>query len=81
VVRQHPGLVRESGFAATVEEHEIGPAAVAAPIRSSGGGVVAAVAVPGPAFRVNVDTIPGLAGHVLAAADEISQRDGDPERG
>ncbi len=43
--------------------------------------VLGAVGVSGPTFRVNEDTIPGLAEHVLAAADEISQRNGHPERG
>ncbi len=74
-------LFRDRGFACTSEEHEMGLAAIAAPIRSIDGGVVAAVTVSGPTFRVNEDTIPGLAKHVLAAADEISQRNGHPKRG
>jgi IclR family transcriptional regulator, acetate operon repressor len=81
VLRQQLGLVRERGFACTIDEHEMGLAAVAAPIRSIDGGVVAAVTVSGPTFRVNQDTIPGLAAHVLAAAGEISQRMGHPKRG
>jgi DNA-binding IclR family transcriptional regulator len=81
VLRQQLGLVRDRGFASTSEEHEIGLAAVAAPVRSIDGGVVAAVTVSGPTFRVNEDTIPGLAKHVLAAADEISHRNGHPKRG
>lgn len=81
VLREQLGLVRDRGFASTSEEHERGLAAVAAPIRSLDGGVVAAVTVSGPTFRVNEDTIPGLAKHVMAAADEISQRNGHPKRG
>jgi DNA-binding IclR family transcriptional regulator len=75
------GLVRERGSASTREEQERGLAAIAAPIRSLDGGVVAAVPVSGPTARVSGDTIPGLAEHVLAAADEVSQRNGHPERG
>ncbi len=81
VLRKQLGLVRDRGFACTSEEYEMGLAAIAAPIRSIDGGVVAAVTVSGPTFRVNEDTIPGLAKHVLAAADEISQRNGHPKRG
>ena len=81
LLRQQLGLVREQRFACMLEEHELGLAGVAAPIRSAHGGVVAAVSVSGPTFRINRDTIPRLAAHVLAAADEISQRNGHPKRG
>jgi DNA-binding IclR family transcriptional regulator len=80
-LRQQLALVRELGYAYTLEEHEIGLAAVAAPIRSLDGQVVAAVAISGPRYRLNEDTIPDLAQHVLAAAAEISQRNGYPKRG
>lgn len=73
--------VRERGYAYTVEEHEIGLAAVAAPIRAMDGQVVAAVTVSGPTFRLNEETIPGIAERVVAAAGEISQRNGFPKRG
>jgi IclR family acetate operon transcriptional repressor len=78
---QQLALVRERGYAYTLEEHEIGLAAVAAPIRSLDGQIVAAVAISGPRYRLDEDTIPGLAQHVLAAAAEISQRNGYPKRG
>lgn len=81
VLGQQLALVRERGYAYTLEEHEIGLAAVAAPIRSLDGEVVAAVAISGPRYRLDEDTIPGLAQHVLAAAAEISQRNGYPKRG
>lgn len=81
VLGQQFALVREHGYAYTLEEHEIGLAAVAAPIRSLDGQVVAAVVISGPRFRLNEDTIPDLAQHVLAAAAEISQRNGYPKRG
>jgi DNA-binding IclR family transcriptional regulator len=81
VLRQQLALVRERGYAATSEEHELGLAAVAAPICSLDGRVVAAVTVSGPTFRVDEATIPGLAVHVRAAADAVSQRNGRPKRG
>jgi DNA-binding IclR family transcriptional regulator len=43
--------------------------------------VIAAVTASGPTFRINEDTIPDVAKHVLAAAAEISQRHGYPRRG
>jgi IclR family transcriptional regulator, acetate operon repressor len=74
-------VVRKRGYASTMEEHEIGLAAIAAPVRTLDGHVIAAVSASGPTFRINEDTLPDLAEHVLAAAAEISQRHGYPRRG
>jgi IclR family acetate operon transcriptional repressor len=71
--------IRKLGYAYSVDEHEIGLAGVAAPIRSLGGGVVAAVAASGPSFRITPDNVPELADHVLAAAAAISERNGYPK--
>ncbi len=73
--------VRERGYGVTFDEYEPGLAALAAPIRALDGRVIAAVAISGPTFRINDETIPRLATHVVAAADEISQRNGYPKRG
>jgi IclR family transcriptional regulator, acetate operon repressor len=73
--------VRQQGYGFTLEEYEIGLAAVAAPIRDLDGNVVAAVSVSGPKFRINPETIPALAESVIAAAEEISQRNGQPKLG
>ena len=73
--------VRERGYGVTFDEYGPGLAALAAPIRALGGRVVAAGALSRPALRVNDETIPRLATHVVAAADEISQRNGYPKRG
>jgi IclR family acetate operon transcriptional repressor len=73
--------VRNQGYGFTLEEYEVGLAAVAAPIRDLDGQVVAAVGISGPNFRINRDTIPGLAEQVIAAAVEISQRNGQPKPG
>jgi IclR family transcriptional regulator, acetate operon repressor len=74
-------LVRGRGYAVTVEEHEIGLAAVAAPLRGIDGDVVAAVTASGPTFRLNADTLPHVVEQVSAAAAAISQRNGYPKLG
>jgi DNA-binding IclR family transcriptional regulator len=73
--------IRERGYATTSEEHEIGLAVIAAPIRALDGKVIAAVTLSGPTFRINEDTVPGLAEQVLAAAAQISWRRGHVKRG
>jgi DNA-binding IclR family transcriptional regulator len=80
-LKEQLGLVRERGYASTRDEYEIGLAAVGAPIRTLDGHVIAAVTATGPTFRINDETLPGIAGHVLAAAAEISERHGYPKRG
>jgi DNA-binding IclR family transcriptional regulator len=74
-------VVRERGYAVTVDEQEIGLAAVAAPIRAFDGQVVATLIVSGPTFRLTEDTIPDVAQQVMAAAAEISERNGYPKAG
>lgn len=71
----------ERGYALAVEEQEIGLVAVAAPVRSLDGEVIAAVVVSGPTFRVNEESIPKIAEQVLSAAAEISERNGYPKAG
>ncbi|WP_440712558.1 IclR family transcriptional regulator [Gordonia sp. FQ] len=70
--------VRELGYSYTGEELEIGLAAIGAPIRSLRGDVEAALAISGPSFRVNRETLPGLIEELLAAASSISARNGYP---
>lgn len=74
-------VVRESGFARSVDELEVGLAAVAAPIRALDGRVIAALAVSGPTYRINDETIPAIAARMLKAAAEISERNGYPKAG
>jgi IclR family transcriptional regulator, acetate operon repressor len=80
-LKEELALVRARGYASTREEHEIGLAAVGAPVRTLDGHVIAAVTASGPTFRITEDTLPDIAGHVVAAATEISQRHGYPRRG
>jgi DNA-binding IclR family transcriptional regulator len=62
------------GFATTFEEYEVGLNAVAVPVRDHTGGVVAAVSVSGPAFRLVPDRIQEVAGVLQAAGSQISRR-------
>ena len=77
-LKRELAVVRERGYASVRDAHEIGLAAVGAPIRTLDGHVIAAVTASGPTFRIDPDV---LAGHVLTAAAEISQRHGYPRRG
>ncbi|WP_124728139.1 IclR family transcriptional regulator [Staphylospora marina] len=49
--------IREDGFALSVEEREEGTAAVAVPVFSRGGKLVAALTVSGPVLRMNEPTM------------------------
>lgn len=66
------------GWGTTVEELEVGLDAVAAPVRDAGGGVVAAVSVSGPSFRLAPGDLERLAPRVVAAAEALSRRLGFP---
>ncbi|MFD5712291.1 IclR family transcriptional regulator [Streptomyces pharetrae] len=68
--------VVEQGYGATVEELELGLAAVAAPIRAHDGEVIAAISVSGPVYRLNPDRLPELARRTVAAGAELSRRMG-----
>ncbi|GAA1296583.1 IclR family transcriptional regulator [Planotetraspora silvatica] len=67
---------RRRGYAVTVEEFEIGLNAIAAPIRSHDGEVVAAVSASGPAYRFSEKRMHALAPTLIAGADDISRRMG-----
>ena len=65
---------RESGFARTFEELEVGLDAIAAPVRSVDGEVVAAVDVSGPAHRLQAGGRPELVRLTRDAAADLSRR-------
>ncbi|MER6984976.1 IclR family transcriptional regulator [Streptomyces carpinensis] len=67
---------RERGYAVTLEELEIGLHAMAAPIRSHHGDVVAALSASGPAYRFTEERIHELAPLLIKGAEEISHRMG-----
>ncbi|MCT9930830.1 IclR family transcriptional regulator [Planotetraspora sp. A-T 1434] len=74
VLRVQLGEARQRGYAVTVEEYEIGLNAIAAPIRSYEGEVVAAVSASGPAYRFGEKRMHELAPVLIAGADDISHR-------
>jgi len=80
-LRKQLGEVRDRGFAYTIDEHEVGLASVAAPIREFSGDVCAAVLLSAPTFRMHEETIEAIAERVLAAAAAISERNGFPKSG
>lgn len=78
-LREHLHAVASQGFALDHEECEPGLCCAAAPVFDATGGLVAAVSVSAPAFRVEGDrlertTVPALVG----AAEELSQALGAP---
>lgn len=81
VLRTGLAEIRERGYATSTEEHEVGLVAVAAPIRGLDGEVVAALVASGPTFRLTADAVPAVATDVVAAAEQVSQRNGAPKRG
>ncbi len=68
--------VRREGHAVAADELEIGLTAVAAPVRGTGGDVVASLSVSGPSFRLGQAEIPAVVHAVTAAADAVSERMG-----
>ncbi|WP_433257010.1 IclR family transcriptional regulator [Streptosporangium sp. CA-135522] len=65
---------RHRGYAVTLEEYEIGLNAIAAPIRSYDGEIVAAVSASGPAYRFSRERMCELAPVLIAGARDISHR-------
>jgi DNA-binding IclR family transcriptional regulator len=66
--------VRRSGWAGVREELEVGLNAVAAPVRDSGGKIIAALSVSGPSYRLEPARLEAVARMTVAAADRISRR-------
>ena len=60
------------GWAASLDELEIGLAAVAAPLRAANGTVVAAIAVSGPTARINDRGITALGDLLVAESRRLS---------
>ena len=73
-LREQLREIRDTGYAYTIEELEVGMNAAGSPIRTADGEVVAAVGVSGPAFRLPAESIQDLGERVAEAAEDISQR-------
>ncbi|MFI7412808.1 IclR family transcriptional regulator [Streptomyces sp. NPDC049627] len=67
---------RERGYAVALEELEIGLHAMAAPIRSRDGEVIAALSASGPTYRFTEERMRDLAPVLIKGAEEISRRMG-----
>jgi len=66
--------VRQQGYALATDELEVGLTALAAPLRSAHGDVVASISVSGPTLRLPEDRVAALLPVLTAAADEVSSR-------
>ncbi len=66
--------VREQGYALATEELEVGLTALAAPVRSAHGDVVASVSLSGPTFRLTDERVQDLVPVVVTAGAEVSRR-------
>lgn len=67
-------VARVGGFARTFEELEVGLDAIAAPVFSTDGDIVAAIDVSGPAHRLQAGGGPDLVGLTREAAADLSRR-------
>jgi len=65
--------VRERGYAVTHGERELGASAVAAPIRSTEGRVIAALSASGPTSRFTAERVSRYTSSVTGAANRISK--------
>ena len=72
---------RESGYARTFEELEVGLDAIAAPVFSTDGDVLAAIDISGPAHRLQAGGGPDFVGLTRDAAADLSRRLGFRGRG
>jgi IclR family transcriptional regulator, acetate operon repressor len=73
-------LVRERGYATSVEELEPGLLAVAAGVRERSGAVIAALAISGPSIRLQEDNLDRLGTLLVVEADALSARLGYRQR-
>lgn len=65
--------IRRKGYATSVEEREIGAAAVAAPIFNRQGQVIAALSVSGPSNRLTPEKMEEFSGAVMEAAARMGK--------
>ena len=73
-------LVRQRGYATSVEELEPGLLAVAAGVRERSGHVIAALAISGPSIRLQQRNLDRLGTLLVVEADALSARLGYRQR-
>jgi DNA-binding IclR family transcriptional regulator len=66
--------IRAQGFAVAADELEVGLTALAAPVRSAHGDVVASISLSGQTFRLPAQRVDHLVPLVVAAGEEVSRR-------
>lgn len=66
--------VREAGYAVGREEYEVGLNAIAAPVSDMTGGVIAALSVSGPAYRLPQESFESAAAMLVEAAELVSRQ-------
>ena len=76
-----PAAVRRDGFATSIDELEIGLAAMAAPVRGARGEVIAALSISGPTLRMTPERIAELAPILTHEARLLSRRLGHRDEG
>jgi IclR family transcriptional regulator, KDG regulon repressor len=73
-LRRELVLVRARNYALDDEESEVGLRAIAAPVRSHSGNVVAAISIAGPVHRMTKKMLLGWVRELVGAAEAVSQR-------
>jgi IclR family transcriptional regulator, acetate operon repressor len=66
--------VRQTGFATSIDELEIGLSAMAAPVRGAHGEVIAALSISGPTLRMTPERIEELRPILTSEATSLSRR-------
>jgi DNA-binding IclR family transcriptional regulator len=73
--------IRRDGFATSIDELEVGLAAIAAPVRGARGQVIAALSISGPTLRMDPERIAELQDVLIREARTLSRRLGHSEQG
>jgi IclR family transcriptional regulator, acetate operon repressor len=73
--------VRRAGYAASIDELEVGLSAMAAPVRGARGEVIAALSISGPTLRMTPQRIEELHPILISEARSLSRRLGHREQG
>jgi IclR family KDG regulon transcriptional repressor len=73
-LRRELSTIRARNYASDDEESEIGLRAIAAPVRTHSGNVVAAISIAGPVHRMARKALLGWVRELVGVADAVSQR-------
>lgn len=73
VLKEHLEQIRREHIASCWQEQELGVSSIAVPVRDYSGSVIAAVALAGPAERVNPAAMDRIAAPLIAAGKQVSR--------